>query len=59
MAWEPGTPLRLADGAYSLTLVRTDLISSEINLQAILEAAQLLPRKSTWTTCWSRPWTGC
>ncbi|WP_257303742.1 sensor histidine kinase [Geothrix campi] len=40
--WEPGTPLVLADGAYTLVLVRTDHSSSEIHLQAILEAAQLL-----------------
>jgi signal transduction histidine kinase len=42
MAWEPGTPLRLADGAYTLTLLRLDQTSSELHLQAILETAQLL-----------------
>jgi signal transduction histidine kinase len=41
-AWEPGTPLRLADGAYTLTLVSLDQSSSELHLQAILETAQLL-----------------
>ena len=44
-AWEPGTPLQLADGAYTLTLVRTDHSSSEIHLQAILDAAQLLAQE--------------
>ncbi len=45
-AWEPGTSLLLADGAYTLTLVRTDHSSSEIHLQAILDAAQLLAQES-------------
>ncbi len=40
--WQPRTPLRLADGAYTLTLVSTDQSSSELHLQAILETAQLL-----------------
>ncbi len=42
VAWEPGTPLRLADGAYTLTLQRLDQTSSELHLRAILETAQLL-----------------
>lgn len=42
VAWEPGAPLRLADGAYTLTLLRSDQSSSELHLQAILETAQLL-----------------
>ncbi len=42
VAWEPGAPLRLADGAYTLTLVSQDQTSSELHLQAILETAQLL-----------------
>jgi signal transduction histidine kinase len=42
VVWEPGTPLRLADGAYTLTLVSQDQSSSELHLQAILETAQLL-----------------
>jgi signal transduction histidine kinase len=41
-AWEPGAPLHLADGAYTLVLLRSDQTSSEVHLQAILEAAQLL-----------------
>lgn len=45
IAWEPGVPLLLADGAYTLTLLRTDHSSSEIHLQAILEAAQLLAQE--------------
>ena len=45
VAWEPGTPLRLADGAYTLTLQRLDRSSSELHLQAILEAAQLLAKE--------------
>jgi signal transduction histidine kinase len=40
--WEPGTPLRLADGAYTLTLQGLDQTSSELHLNAILETAQLL-----------------
>ncbi|HJW43553.1 MAG TPA: ATP-binding protein [Geothrix sp.] len=40
--WEIGTPLRLADGAYTLTLLSTNQSSSELHLQAILETAQLL-----------------
>jgi len=42
VAWGPGTPLRLADGAYTLTLLCSDQSSSELHLQAILETAQLL-----------------
>ncbi len=42
VAWEPGTPLRLADGAYTLTLQSLDQTCSELHLQAILETAQLL-----------------
>ena len=42
VAWEPGTPLRLADGAYTLTLLSQDQTRSELHLQAILETAQLL-----------------
>jgi signal transduction histidine kinase len=44
-AWEPGTPLRLADGAYTLTLTSTDQTASELHLQAILETAQLLAQE--------------
>ncbi len=44
-AWEPGTPLRLADGAYTLTLQSLDQTSSELHLQAILETAQLLAQE--------------
>ncbi|HCZ33854.1 MAG TPA: hypothetical protein DHV93_10615 [Holophagaceae bacterium] len=40
--WEPGIPLVLADGAYTLLLLCSDQTSSELHLQAILEAAQLL-----------------
>ncbi|NTW87401.1 MAG: GAF domain-containing protein, partial [Holophagaceae bacterium] len=42
MEWLPGIPLRLADGAYTLTLLCSDQSSSELHLQAILETAQLL-----------------
>jgi signal transduction histidine kinase len=42
VAWEPWIPLRLADGAYTLTLQSLDQNSSELHLQAILETAQLL-----------------
>ena len=43
MRWEPGCTLRLADGAYYLTL-RTEApaSSSELNLQAIIQTATLL-----------------
>lgn len=40
--WEPGTTLRLADGAYFLTLKAEKAFSSEVNLQAILQTAHLL-----------------
>ncbi len=40
--WEPGLTLRLADGAYFLTLRRETAFASEINLQAILQTAHLL-----------------
>ena len=40
--WEPGTTLRLADGAYYLTLKAERAFSSEVNLQAILQTAHLL-----------------
>ena len=43
--WEPGTPLRLADGAYTLTLQCLDQTSSELHLHAILETAQLLAKE--------------
>lgn len=42
MKWEPGTTLRLADGAYFLTLRSEAAFSSEVNLQAILQTAHLL-----------------
>ncbi|HEX9082617.1 MAG TPA: GAF domain-containing protein, partial [Holophagaceae bacterium] len=45
VAWEPGTPLRLADGAYTLTLLSSLQTPSELHLQAILETAQLLAQE--------------
>ena len=42
MVWMPGTTLRLADGAYYLTLKAEKAFSSEVNLQAILQTAHLL-----------------
>ncbi len=45
VAWEPGTPIRLADGAYTLTLLTTQQSPSDIHLQAILETAQLLAQE--------------
>ncbi len=38
---KPDTPLRLADGAYTLVLLAQDQSRSELHLQAILETAQL------------------
>ncbi len=40
--WDPGSPLRLADGAYTLTLLSQIQTTSELHLQAILETAQLM-----------------
>ena len=40
--WEPGTTLRIADGAYFLTLRAEAAAASEVNLQAILQTANLL-----------------
>ncbi|HNX32004.1 MAG TPA: ATP-binding protein [Holophaga sp.] len=40
--WSPGSTLRLADGAYYLTLKAEKAFSSEVNLQAILQTAHLL-----------------
>lgn len=40
--WEPGATLRIADGAYFLTLKRESSTTSEVHLQAILQTAQLL-----------------
>ena len=41
--WEPGTSIRLADGAYFMTLkTESSASASEINLQAILQTATLL-----------------
>lgn len=40
--WPVGTTLRLADGAYLLTLLNERSLASEINLQAVLQTAQLL-----------------
>ncbi len=45
VAWQPETPLSLADGAYTLTLLSSDQSSSELHLQAILETAQLLAKE--------------
>jgi len=42
MRWDPGTTLRLADGAYFLTLRKESSFASEVNLQAILQTAHLL-----------------
>ena len=42
MLWQPGTTLRLADGAYFLTLRGEAAAASEANLQAILQTANLL-----------------
>jgi signal transduction histidine kinase len=42
LLWAPGTTLRLADGAYYLTLNEETASASEVNLQAILETATLL-----------------
>ena len=40
--WEPGTPLRLADGAYTLILLSSQQTHSDMHFQAILETAQLM-----------------
>lgn len=42
LRWEPDTSLRIADGAYILTLRNAVPFSSEINLQAILQTAHLM-----------------
>jgi len=42
MAWEPGSTVRVADGAYYLTLRSESAFASEVNLQAILKTAGLL-----------------
>lgn len=43
LLWEPGSTIRLADGAYYLTLkVETAASPSEVSLQAILQTATLL-----------------
>jgi K+-sensing histidine kinase KdpD len=42
MPWEPSTTLRIADGAYFLTLKSEAAAAAEINLQAILQTANLL-----------------
>ncbi len=42
MAWLPGTTLRIADGAYFLTLRAESQSTSEVHLQAILQTAHLL-----------------
>jgi pSer/pThr/pTyr-binding forkhead associated (FHA) protein len=41
-AWDATVPLRLADGAYLLTLKSEPVFASEVNLQAILQTAHLL-----------------
>lgn len=40
--WEVGSTLRLADGAYFLTLKAEDMMAPEMNLHAILQIAHLL-----------------
>jgi signal transduction histidine kinase len=42
LRWEPGTTIRLADGAYFLTLKHETSFASEVNLQAVLQTAHLL-----------------
>lgn len=42
MIWEPGATLRLADGAYYLTLRSETALGPEVNLNAILQTAHLL-----------------
>jgi K+-sensing histidine kinase KdpD len=43
MRWEPGSTIRVADGAYFLTLrLEPEASRSEVNLQAILQTANLL-----------------
>jgi len=42
MPWAPGSTLRVADGAYYLTLRTEAVFASEANLQAILRTAGLL-----------------
>lgn len=40
--WTPGSTIRLADGAYFITLRNEASAASEVNLHAILQTAQLL-----------------
>jgi signal transduction histidine kinase len=42
MAWPAGATIRLADDAYLLTLSSDSMLATEVNLQAILQTAQLL-----------------
>ena len=42
LVWTPGTTLRIADGAYFLTLRAESQTTSEVHLQAILQTAHLL-----------------
>lgn len=42
LVWTPGTTLRIADGAYYLTLRAESQTTSEVHLQAILQTAHLL-----------------
>jgi K+-sensing histidine kinase KdpD len=42
LTWTPGTTLRIADGAYFLTLRAESQTTSEVHLQAILQTAHLL-----------------
>jgi len=42
MQWEPDTSIRVADGAYLLTLRQESPFASEVNLQAILQTAHLM-----------------
>ena len=42
LQWEPGSTIRVADGAYYLTLRSESAYASEVNLQAILRTAGLL-----------------
>ncbi len=42
MPWEAGSTVRVADGAYYLTLRAESAYASEVNLQAILKTAGLL-----------------
>ena len=56
--WKPGDTIRLADGLLHHPQIR-NAGCHRVNMQAILQTAQLLEEDASSTTSWISPWNGC